>query len=702
LLLLSFIDAEVHMDSTVRAFVWLIISLVPFALAACSPGGGAGGGGTGGSRAEDEAYSGGYDEEDLLAFVQDEGFPDLRFPKNQLIIKAAEATTRDQFLALLDQVGGTLIGEIPPLRSYQVQVNTTSKEELRQLYDSLETRGEVEEVTYNFILTPAGSPDFLTCPVMPDNKNMYPADADPMDALSDYYTALEIVSGMRDSISMSDVTIGLVEFGFQNAGGQFDETTIQYVLGEGGGVTNDNHGNAVTGLVCADNDGGGINGIASSFLWDKLVVAFARPRGLDIFSYAVAMAAVSASADIVLNAHFAMLGPTRERFSPIFVRARNLMTDAIANSPGVLFINAAPNVNTRLTEENAFPAGIRRDNTVTVGATSSESASRASSAYGALVDISAPGEGIFVLEGDGTLRLVGPSENATSIAAPQVASAAALLKSVDRNLSNREVKSYLLEYVGGEGFSGPVAVSGEGGVLLNYARSLMDLLWDRYQDREWAFIMDNDENGVADGPSLLAQNLCGDFNLKVEGVGEFDVVPTADCFGQEQVFFLYANGSSMAVTLGGYDEDNYRWGMFTITTEVPIPGLFEVDTPYDIGDSADEVFAVFSAVTDRDGDCRPELGQAGDIFANASPVTGTFELTNCRVFERTADGEAKYLLVDIAINCVLDVYIQKFPDEFEEFAASAQGWIRSVVVYPLPPLATFDTYIDEMCSGQVP
>ena len=691
------------MPSLVRAFPWLVVSLLPLALAACSTSGGADAvGGSDGSRVEDEAYSGGYDEEDLLAFVQDEGFPDLRFPKNQLIIKAAEATTRDQFVAVLDEFGGTLIGQIPSLRFYQVQVRASSEEELRQLYDSLESRGEVEEITYNFILTPAGSPDFLTCPVMPDNKNLYPADADPMDALSDYYTALEIVSGLRDSIPMRGVTIGLIEFGFQDQGGQFDETTIQYVLGEGGGVANDDHGNAVIGLVCADNDGDGINGIASSFLWDELVVAFARPRGSDIFSYAVAMAAVSESADVVVNAHFAMLGPTRERFSPIFVRARNLMADVIANSPGVLFINAAPNVNTRLTEDNAFPAGIRRDNTITVGATYSDSATRASSAYGGLVDISAPGEGIFVLRGDANVRITGPSEASTSFAAPQVASAAALLKSVGTSLSTFEVKSYLIDYVGGEGFAGPVEVSGEGGVLLNYARSLMDLLWDTYQDKDWAFMMDWNENGIADGPSLLAQNLCGDFNLKVESVGEFEVVPSANCLGQEQVFLMWENGESMSVGLQGYDEDNSRWGTFIIGTEVPIPALFEVDMPYDIGESADEVFAVFRATSDRNGDCAPDFGEPGDVSVNASPVTGTFELTNCRVFERTPDGKAKYLLVDIAINCVLDVGMHKFPDEFERFAASAQGWIRSVVVHPLPPLATFDPYIDEMCSAEAP
>ena len=405
-------------------------------------------------RGEDETYSGGYEPEDLLTFVQGAGYPDLQFPKNQLIIQTTDTTTRDQFLGLLDEIGGTLIGQIPSLHFYQVQINTTSEEELDQLHDTLNARTEVVGITYNIICTQAGNLDFSTCPVMPDNKELYPENDDPMDTLCDYYTALEIVAGLRDSIPMGRVTIGLNEFGFNQLSGEYDDTFIEYVS-EPGLVANDPHGNAITGLICADNDGSAVNGIASSFLGDKLEVAFARPSGLDIFSYACAMDEVSVVADIVVNSFYAMLGPSREEFSPIFFRARDLMRFTIENSPNVLFINAAPNVNARLTEDNAFPAGMRLDNTITVGATSSESATRMSSAYGELIDISAPGEGIWVLTGEPNgFVLSTPLGATTSLAVSQVASAAALLKSVGRHLSNRELKQYLLEYSGGEGYSG--------------------------------------------------------------------------------------------------------------------------------------------------------------------------------------------------------------------------------------------------------
>ena len=130
---------------------------------------------------------------------------------------------------------------------------------------------------------------------------------------------------------------------------------------------------------------------------------------------------------------------------------------------------------------------------------------------------------------------------------------------------------------------------------MNYARSLNDLLWDMYQDKAWAsFIMDENENGVSDGPSSIALNLCQTSNLVVEDIGEFIIDPLYDCLGHEQVFILKEDGSTISSTLFGYDEENTLWGGFNIGSTTPRPGLFAVDSPYPIGEGS-EFFTTFGA-----------------------------------------------------------------------------------------------------------
>ena len=68
--------------------------------------------------------------------------------------------------------------------------------------------------------------------------------------------------------------------------------------------------------------------------------------------------------------------------------------------------------------------------------------------------------------------------------------------------------------------------------------------------------------------------------------------------------------------------------------------------------------------------------------------------------ERTANGEPKYLLVDLSIDCMLRLGVFKYPNDVEEVITSARGWVRSLGVIPFPPLATFDNYIDQMCSEE--
>jgi hypothetical protein len=677
----------------------------------------------------------------VLTVVQGDGYPDLQFPKNQLLIQTTDTTSRDQFLSLLDEIGGTLIGQIPSINTYQVRVSSKNKEELDQLKETFKGHSEIMRVAYNLIFTHAasfdvagtkttskdeldqlseafkrrsemlqldnncisahaGSLDFSTCPVMPDNKQMYPDHDDPFDTLCDYYTALEIVAGLRDSIPMSPVTIGLNAAGYNEANGQFDDIIIEIVGPDRDEplVPSDLFGNAIAGIVCADNDGSLVNGIASSFLGDKLRVVIAPHRDDDGFSYISAMIVLSTNADIVLNTFFTSNDPDTTVGDADMDTVRLFISEAIEASPDVFFINLAPPGIP--TDENTLPSGIRRDNTLTVGATLPEWPPKSHPDYYGLIDTSAPGEGFYVVAPDyNSCNKIARAYNSSYFATAQVASAVALLKSVGGNhLTQRELKRYLLEYIGGEGYTGPVEVDGEGGVMLNYARSLTDLLWDMYQDTSWGpYIMDWNENEVHDDPYAIAKALCKEFNLEVEDIGTFTINdPPIDCY--DTSFILAEDGSSMLITLNGYDDDRKLGGGFSIATPTPVPSLFAVDTPYSIGGDFGQFLIRFSAHTDWETDCNPDFEKTGDFFFTGYPITGAIEFTNCRVAERTNSGEPKSLFVDMSISCMLNLLKQEYPLEVAEVTSFAQGWFRSLYVMPLQPLGTFDAYIDEMCS----
>ena len=638
-------------------------------------------------RGEDEIYSGDYRPADLITIEQEEGYPDIQFPRNQLIIKAADGITRDQILAVLDEIGGSLIGQIPSRGLYQLKVNAADKDKLDQIKTALKARSEIARISYNPLCHQAGLPNDR-CPVEPDNKvNL---QNDPFE-YSEYQITLEIIEGLRDVIPMRRVAIGLLERGYNaTSNPEFEETPIRDVSEPDTPLDpTDTHGNAMMGIICADNDGSGVNGIASSFLKENLIVYIARPRNETVFSYQTALDNLTNVAEIIINSWFVTLSPaSEEEYFDLFDMYNDIMWD----SPWSLFVNAVPTENVLVTLRNSLPAAIVHDNTLTVSAHSGVDPYRKSvnAGYGDLVEISANGV-VDVTSPSGSVTL----QSGTCFAAAQVASAAALLKSVGGNrLDIREVKHLLLEATfGGQ----PVEPSA--GILLTYSYPLADLLWEMYQNEPWApYIMDFDFDDLHDTPIQIAESVCEETNVTVEEFGQFSFDPSTPCGTRPNAFLMATDGSSMHVGFIGVGQEPTMIA-FRIGTVDPFPGLFALHEQYALGPDYPLNLGI-DICTDKNRDCECET-EAGDFKYAGSALLGTMEITRCSVLKRNNQGKPTALSVDLTFDCLLEGYMREWAEMAPELMSStANGWIRSAAVIPITPLGFFDDSIDEMCSGE--
>ncbi len=202
------------------------------------------------------------------------------------------------------------------------------------------------------------------------------------------------------------------------------------------------HGTHVSGIICAErNNGIGMNGVAGNV---KLMSVRAVPDG-DEYDKDVALAiryAVDNGAKVV-NMSFG------KSYSP----HAQWVYDAIkyAESKDVLLVHAAGNDSKDIDVEDNFPNDSKdkinefADNVITVGAMTrhfDENISASFSNYGVYnVDIFAPGKTIYATFPKDNYQSI----SGTSMASPEVAGVAALIRSYYPSLTASQVKNILMD-----------------------------------------------------------------------------------------------------------------------------------------------------------------------------------------------------------------------------------------------------------------
>jgi subtilisin family serine protease len=224
------------------------------------------------------------------------------------------------------------------------------------------------------------------------------------------------------------------------------------------------HGTHVAGIIAAEADNMiGIAGVAYESQLMALKIGDGTPplsAAIEAFAYAIKNGAR------VINASWVSDDPAAGAF---------LAPALDAAAAGVLVVTGAGNYGSDIDEVPIYPASMPHDNVIAVGASTPLDLPAGYSGYGRRsVDRFAPGEHIVSTLPDGSYG----AYSGTSMAAPLVSGAAALLWSATPNAAYAEVKGALLDRSDGpnDGVAGFRKLAGSDG-RLNIERSIYTRLF---------------------------------------------------------------------------------------------------------------------------------------------------------------------------------------------------------------------------------
>ena len=469
-----------------------------------------------------------------VTFTYEDGTShDREVPVNQIMVMFDEEVTPSEASSILStmtknhrSVRLALVGQIPDLGVYQLEIinkNTDPQmaiDTLNQVIEDLRGYERVDSVTYNELMKPyfAENDD--------DNTDFFFDDRCPFATL-DYYQAIPIFDEVLPHLTLSPVTVAVIDSGIDLSTGQFDdiqspESRFQYRdLGAPLAAPTDSdpviHGTCVASLIAADNGDGLINGIALRVLQDNLSLIVVNTRSADAARVIASTRwAVQRGAKII-NMSF---GNHANGNRPQWLRNLQRMWMRLFtrdDSQDVLFVAAASNDGFEL-DNNDSPAGLSATNLITVGGLDScdYELPYTRSSTGPGIDIAAPATGIPV--GDPSPVPNRQIRNGNSYATPIVASMAAIILSIDPYLSGAELKEFLIDddhvWPAAEEVSGKrvALIKTVGNAILNSAlpSQAVDDIMDAYGG-----FTDN----IPDPSGHMINRLYGEIEFSVSGPG---------------------------------------------------------------------------------------------------------------------------------------------------------------------------------------
>jgi hypothetical protein len=357
----------------------------------------------------------------------------------RVIVVFTDGSRADTRAAARDAVDGALVRRLEDPSVQVLEVGGSLRAALRELRDRRGVR--------------FAEPDYIGRVAMTPNDPLYASKPQSNLDRIGMPAAWDVTTGS------AAVKVGVLDTGIDlqhpDLAGQLDVADGYDFVDDGtapddpaDGSQTAGHGTHVAGIIgAASNNGQGVAGVS----WgSKLIPLRVCGSGTSCFSSDIAdgiMRAGAAGARIV-NASIEGLPNSRTLADAIAANPDLLVVVAAGNTTGGKDIDASGNAN--------YPCSYPAPNLICVAASSSPDGLFSGSNYGATsVDLAAPGVTIWS-------TIIGDygSKSGTSMAAPHVAGAAALLLSDAPTATVAQLKQALMSTVGGPSLNGKVASNG--------------------------------------------------------------------------------------------------------------------------------------------------------------------------------------------------------------------------------------------------
>lgn len=438
---------------------------------------------------------------------------------NVLISVDPENIDPDGIKAIIEETGGELVGQFPAIGMYQAEYPFSTETELMSMIGTLNNYSEVIHATYNALgsfLDTQHSEDY--CNRNYDNHELDDVKNQFFDEM-EYYLAVPLMGLVREHMTLSKVKVLVIDTGIEvGLTKEFDDiiTTQIHSISEPDKFWY-SHGTRVAGVIAADNKDGGVNGITSSLIGDRLELVSAaldtivRQQPLVVMVMDLLYKALESEHPQICNISIGW-GGLDENGQLIDVKHINEnWKKFMQHYPDVLFVTGAHNKPYEITNANYAPGGIQLPNVITTASTaySLPQVPAVWSAYGPLIDIAAPGDNCPTV--DPTKANAIRMSSGNSFSAPAVASLAAILKSINPNISPGGIKRYILN----NSSSTAPMISGRRLVL---PQPIEQLLIDMGAPDEILEKIDTLEPiGEWDPPGVVAARICNISTIEIDG-----------------------------------------------------------------------------------------------------------------------------------------------------------------------------------------